>query len=156
MTKRLELLSLLVLCILVLIFPIHVNNLYDTILGRLVLIAILVYFTLNNTTFGLLFALSVIISLSLYFREGLETMNDTTIGEENIETNNENMIKVLTKMEAEEEDKEGIDRQTIEESIRPVSSKEFNSNNNDNNNNEDVMPNDESVESFTQMGSIYN
>jgi hypothetical protein len=155
MTKRLELLGLLVLCTLVLVFPVHINNLYDTILGRLVLIVVLIFLTLNNTTFGLLFALCIIISLSLYFREGMENNDKTgiTIGEENVENNDINKIKVLTSLQEDEEEKEGVDRQTIEESVRPVSSKELN--NQKQNNNEEVMPNDESVEKFSCMGSIY-
>jgi uncharacterized membrane protein YciS (DUF1049 family) len=152
MTKQFEIFSLLVLCILVLSFPNYINNLYETILGRFVLIIVLIYLTLNNITFGLLFALSLIIVLRLYFREGLEN------------NNNDKKIKVLTKMTSKnkenddenDEKNDGIDRQTIEESVRPVSSKELNNQITNNSENNEILPNDTTSEQFTCLDSLYN
>lgn len=59
-----------------------IHNVYNSILGRFFLVAILVFFSMNNLTLGLLFAL-VIISASnqfIPFVEGMEnsTTTDTT------------------------------------------------------------------------------
>lgn len=147
--KNLEFIGLLVLFVLILINPYYVNNLYNTLLGRLALIIVLLYLTINNVTIGLFFALCIIISLSVFFREGFEEAS-VTIGEENVENKDKNKIKVLTKMEAEED---GIDRQTIEESVRAVSSKELPSSKT--NDDDNVSPHDKTIEKFSCMGCPY-
>jgi membrane protein implicated in regulation of membrane protease activity len=157
MTKILQIFSLLVVCILILVFPIHINKIYDTILGRLLLIIVIIYFTLNCQTFGLLIVLSLIISLSLYFREGME--NNTSSIENSVSSQDIDKIKVLTKEDADEDkEKEGIDRQSVEESVRPINSKELNNNKSilPKELQQEVMPNDEMVENFSSMCSSYN
>jgi hypothetical protein len=68
------------------VFPKHVYRLYKTMLGRLVLLSIVVYFTVNNMTLGLLMAL-VIIAASNQFNPFVEGMTSPkTIGEDNEET----------------------------------------------------------------------
>lgn len=67
------------------VFPKHVYRLYKTMLGRLVLLSIVVYFTVNNMTLGLLMAL-VIIAASNQFNPFVEGMTSPkTIGEDNEE-----------------------------------------------------------------------
>jgi hypothetical protein len=67
--------------------PMTVNSIYNTILGRIVLIGIVVFFSINNITLGLLVALAIISALNQFgsFVEGMETMDaPVTIGEDNI------------------------------------------------------------------------
>ena len=66
--------------------PQKVNHVYNSILGRLILIGVVIFFTMNNTTLGLLVALTIISASNQFgffnFREGMES--STTIGEDNI------------------------------------------------------------------------
>lgn len=67
--------------------PMTVNSIYNTILGRIALIGIVVFFSMNNVTLGLLVALAIISALNQFgsFVEGMETMDaPVTIGEDNI------------------------------------------------------------------------
>jgi hypothetical protein len=67
--------------------PITVNSIYSTILGRIVLIGIVVFFSMNNVTLGLLVALAIITATNQFgsFVEGMETMDaPVTIGEDNV------------------------------------------------------------------------
>ncbi len=67
--------------------PMTVNSIYNTILGRIVLIGIVVFFSMNSVTLGLLVALAIITALNQFgsFVEGMETMDaPVTIGEDNI------------------------------------------------------------------------
>ena len=88
--------------------PRFIYSIYDTILGRIVLIGIVLFLTMNNTTLGLLATLVIIISLNQFstFVEGMENATtDTsqtaqtaqtaqTIGDDNAP--NTGNIKVLT------------------------------------------------------------
>ena len=53
-------------------------NLYTTVLGRIALIIFVILLAMHSLAFGLLAALIVIISAQLAFKEGLDTMSDTT------------------------------------------------------------------------------
>ena len=67
--------------------PMTVNSIYSTILGRIVLIGIVVFFSMNNVTLGLLVALAIITATNQFgsFVEGMETMDaPVTIGEDNV------------------------------------------------------------------------
>lgn len=92
--------------------PRFIYSIYDNILGRLVLIGIVLFLTMNNTTLGLLATLVIIISLNQFstFVEGMDNATtDTaqttgttqttgtaqTIGDDNVP--NTGNIKVLTK-----------------------------------------------------------
>jgi hypothetical protein len=67
------------------VFPKQVHHFYKSMLGRLVLISIVVYFTVNNMTLGLLMAL-VIIAASNQFNPFIEGMTSPkTVGEDNEE-----------------------------------------------------------------------
>jgi len=99
------------LALILAINPRLIYNIYDTILGRLVLITIVVFFSMNNVTLGLLVALVLIVVINNYttFAEGMENIStpdtvgaipssDTTpytVGEENIPQTGG--IKVFTK-----------------------------------------------------------
>jgi hypothetical protein len=71
------------------VFPKPVHRLYKTMLGRLVLLSVVIYFTVNNMTLGLLMAL-VIIAASNQFNPFIEGMTSPkTIGEDNEEKKDE-------------------------------------------------------------------
>ena len=61
------------LAIILAINPSIINNVYNTMLGRLVLILVIIFLSMNNVTLGLLVALVLIIVLNEYgsLTEGL-------------------------------------------------------------------------------------
>jgi hypothetical protein len=133
--------SLAILLGMVLILAINprmIYSIYDTILGRLVLIGIVLFLSMNSTTLGLLATLVIIISLNQFstFVEGME--NATTIGDDNVP--NTGNVKVLTKSavtsldntsgsktisELKEAATAGVDREDIKMAIAPKSEKAF-------------------------------
>ncbi len=67
---------LLVLLLFVMLFqPIPLNNIYNTVLGRVSIIVLVVYFTANHTVLGLLAAIILISSLQIS-KEGYEDIED--------------------------------------------------------------------------------
>jgi hypothetical protein len=77
LTKMQGVLGLFTLLVIILITnPGFYNNMYNNVLGRVVLIAILIFFATNNVTLGLLVALIIIIGTNMYFIEGMDTMAD--------------------------------------------------------------------------------
>ncbi len=124
--------------------PKIVNNIYSSIIGRLLLICIVIFFTMNNTTLGLLVALVIITSLNQfgYFVEGMENQTETTIGEDNIQSTG--TTQVLTKSatsslindninsnsnnnkklsEIKEEIASGVDKESIKQALMSKNSK---------------------------------
>ena len=91
------------LAIILAINPKVINNVYNNVFGRIVLLAVIIFLSMNNVTLGLLVALVLIIVLNEYgtFVEGMEnistpdTTNSLTVGEENVPQTG--AIKVLTK-----------------------------------------------------------
>lgn len=88
----------LVFIIILAVFPKQLHRFYKTILGRIVLISIVIYFTVNDMTLGLLMALVIIAAANQFspFVEGMEiqeTGQETgqgqgkTIGDDNEEVN---------------------------------------------------------------------
>lgn len=71
------------LVIILAVNPYLVNNIYNHILGRFALIGIVIFFSMNNLTMGLLLALAIISASNQYspFVEGMQ--NGTTIGKDN-------------------------------------------------------------------------
>jgi cytoskeletal protein RodZ len=64
------------LIIVLIVNPRSLNNLYNNTLGRLALIALIIFFAMHNVTLGLLAALCVIIASNMYMFEGFEGMSD--------------------------------------------------------------------------------
>lgn len=64
----------LVFIIILAVFPKPLHRFYKTILGRIVLISIVIYFTVNDMTLGLLMALVIIAAANQFspFVEGME------------------------------------------------------------------------------------
>jgi len=108
---------LFVLLILVLVIkPSVVKNMYSSFLGRLLLVAIVIFFAMNTMTLGLLTALVFIIfSNMIFFKEGLDNMDTTT--DTTTDTNTDTSTKAVTnkKQEAKESP---IDLETIKNSIQ--------------------------------------
>jgi hypothetical protein len=64
------------LIIVLIVSPKALNNLYNNTLGRLALIALIIFFAMHNVTLGLLAALCIIIASNMYMFEGLEGMSE--------------------------------------------------------------------------------
>ena len=76
-TKMHGVLGLFILLVLVLMIkPDCYNNMYKTVLGRVVLIAIMLFFATNNVTLGLLVALIIILGTNISFVEGMDNQSD--------------------------------------------------------------------------------
>jgi hypothetical protein len=67
----------LMLVVTIAVSPGIINNIYDTILGRIVLLGVVIFFTVHNTTLGLLVALCLIVVSNKYLIEGNENMDDS-------------------------------------------------------------------------------
>ncbi len=83
------------LVIILAVNPKAVNNLYGSLLGRLFLVCVVIFFAMNNTTLGLLAVLAVITASNQFgsfteaklpLAEGMENQTPTTIGEDNTDT----------------------------------------------------------------------
>ena len=126
--------------------PKIVNNIYHSILGRFLLVSIVIFFSMNNVTLGLLLALVIIASLN-QFGSFVEGMTNETIGEENNKKNGSQ--KVLTASATDAAKKKisdlkqeisdgtvGIDKETIKQSIMSKDSKQIPVDSNMNNSSE--------------------
>jgi hypothetical protein len=67
----------LVLVLILALNPKMINNIYDNVLGRIVLICLVIFFALNNVTLGLLVVLIIIAGLNQFgsFTEGFTEGN---------------------------------------------------------------------------------
>lgn len=120
------------LVIILAVNPKIVNDIYNTILGRVFLISIVIFFSMHNTTLGLLIALAIISALNQFgsFVEGME--NPTTIGDDNTDQQN-GSVKVITKDAAKQKLSDlkqdissglsGIDKEDIKAAIMAKDSK---------------------------------
>ena len=170
------------LIIILAVNPRIINNVYSSILGRLVLICIVIFFAMNNTTLGLLVALAIITSLNQFgtFVEGMSNVNadintnadinkDTTIGDDN--NNTPGTIPVLTKSASTNNKKlselksmvtddntSGPDIQSLQAAIMPKPSNSMPLPTNMTSNN-DVSASSENIlsrsEGFSSYGSVY-
>ena len=137
MQKIQFLIGLFVLIVIVLVLnPRVINDIHKTILGRIMLIGLVIFFTAHNTTLGLLVALCLIIAINMFFMEGIDETLSKTIGDDNVTTDStEPTIKVSTtalkEEEKEEENDDGVDKQTVHESIQPIESAAIPVNKND-------------------------
>ena len=113
--QKIQVLFGLFILILIVMFmnPRIINDVNKSVLGRIALIGLVIYFTCHNTTLGLLVALCLIIGINMFVMEGI----DETLAPE---VEEEEEKPVTMSMPTEEED--GIDTQTAHESIQPVES----------------------------------
>ena len=115
--QKIQVLFGLFILILIVMFmnPRIINDVNKSILGRIALIGLVIYFTCHNTTLGLLVALCLIIAINMFVMEGI----DETLAPE-VEEEEEKSVTMPMPMPMEEED--GVDIQTAHESIQPVES----------------------------------
>ena len=156
MYKKHGILGLFLLLIVILVLkPKFILNMYNNILGRVLLIGLVLFFTTYNVALGLLAALCLIIVSNMFFMEGLDNM---TIGDDNVVSPDEAKIKVSTRAEKEEKEKEeevvGVDRQRVHETIQPKSSKTIPVDKNIFNS-EDVSPNESSSQVLEGLMNKY-
>lgn len=109
MYKKHGILGLFLLLVIILMLkPRVLFNLYNNILGRVVLIGVILFFTMFNVTLGLLSALCLIIVSNMFFMEGMDNLNinekpmiqsGLTIGDDNVDgtLNTGDRITVETK-----------------------------------------------------------
>jgi len=103
------------LAIILAVKPRIINNIYNTVLGRLFLIIVVIFFAMHNVTLGLLVVLAIILVTNQFsnFTEGMETMaTPGTIGEENVPITGKQ--KVLTR-DAEKKSSTSSNSPTISE-----------------------------------------
>jgi hypothetical protein len=143
------------LVIILMIKPRVFYNLYNHILGRVLLIGVVLFFTMFNVTLGLLAALCLIIVSNMFFMEGLDNM---TIGDDTVVSPDEAKIKVSTRASKKEKEEEevvvGVDRQRVHETIQPKSSKTIPVDKNIFNS-EDVSPNESSSQVLEGLMNKY-
>ena len=134
-TQRIGALFVALLIILA-VNPKSVNNLYDSFLGRLFLVCVVIFFAINNTILGLLATLTVITSSNQFgsFTEGMDNQDNTdTIGGQTVLTNS--AAKAAKKKLSDDKDKisdikqsinhgtSGIDKEDIKLAIMSKDSK---------------------------------
>ena len=114
-----------VLLIILSIKPQIITNLYSSIFGRLFLILIVLFFSMNNITLGLLTAIIIIISSNMFVIEGMDTMNSTKDNEEEKDITVKD-IKNITETPIDlpqlPDVTQGVDIEAIKESIKSIQS----------------------------------
>jgi hypothetical protein len=60
------------LVVVLIVSPRSINNMYNNILGRVGLIALIIFFAIHNVTLGLLVALCIIVASNMYMFEGFD------------------------------------------------------------------------------------
>jgi hypothetical protein len=151
MYKKHAILGLFLLLVLISVLkPRVILNIYNNILGRVLLIGLVVFFTTCNLALGLLSALCLIIAYNMFFREGLTNLDDNsdqmiqpglTIGDDTLTDSNDSNVKIIVTKDTDtykakdneyestisdlkaEIESDGVDRQSIQESIQAKSSK---------------------------------
>ena len=121
LNKTHGLLVLFIILILVLVInPTFIRNMYSSILGRVTLVFIVLFFAMNNMTLGLLVALLFIVFSNLvyansYSKEGLDNMDTDTN-----ETMDKEKVKEKVKAApvAAPDPSVNIDLETIKNSIQ--------------------------------------
>jgi hypothetical protein len=117
------------LVIILAINPTIVHNMYSSILGRLFLILIVIFFAINNITLGLLIVLTIITALNQYgsfveatlpLVEGMEnTTIDTSKTEENISKKKSELENNITNETA------GVDKEDMKVTMMSKDSKQI-------------------------------
>ena len=157
------------LVVFLIVNPRAIHNMYNNILGRVVLIALIILFSMNNVTLGLLVALCIIIATNMYMFEGLENMpvgakptDATTKPQTDATTKPQTDTINVTTSAAELKDKlkqsnsstttDGIDKVTMESTLMskpansmPVNKSDFSSN--------EVEPSATTKETFGSMSA---
>ena len=130
---------IILLAFILLINKQNLNNIHNSVLGRLIIICIIIFVALKNITLGLLVVFSfILLSSTFNYYEGMENNVPTTIGEDNVssmgsqkvltssatKTSKLNENKVNKNLNKEKDtNKDGIDKESIKLTIMPKNSK---------------------------------
>ena len=126
------------------ISPKTIKDAYDTILGRICLLAVVVFVSNENITLGLLVVLILIISLNMYLIEGLENNQESG-------SKCQNLVSKLKTIVNEE----GVCKETIEDSVKPKSSKSLPPPPPPSSTTSEPAPSDSTTDGFCAMGSPF-
>ena len=96
--------------------PIFYNNMYNNVLGRVVLIAILLFCATNSVTLGLLVALIIIIGTNISFVEGMKNDDTSSDMPKDIRHNDSSDNDVSNQTISEESNDQSNDQSNIQSS----------------------------------------
>ena len=132
--NKMHALSGLFLSLVLILFikPSVLGSLYASLLGRIILILVVLFFAMNNVTLGLLAALVIIIASNMFFHEGLDNMmsetgTTTTTTTNTVPSNISDVVanakeKIQSKMNENNsvpvEENNGVDLETIKASVQ--------------------------------------
>ena len=141
--------------------PKIINNIYDNILGRIFLICVVIFFSINSVTLGLLVVLIIIIASNQFgsFTEGFEQKEQANEQKKQLNEKKEQLNEKKIKEEKAEEPP-GVNLQDLKTTIMSKDSNTILVDKNMNRS-EEVDPSTESMlksnlkESFTLFGSNY-
>jgi membrane protein implicated in regulation of membrane protease activity len=129
MNKMHILSGLLVFLILVLLIsPSLFRNMYSSVLGRIMLVVVVIFFAMNSVTLGLFSALIIIIASNMFYREGLDNMDTTSTSttstpvDSAIEDKKEKADAPMMPNASSSSSPNGVDLETIKQAIQPQSS----------------------------------
>jgi hypothetical protein len=118
-----------VLLIILVLNPRTLINLYSTMIGRCVLIFVVLFFSMNNITLGLLAALIVIIASNMLLFEGMEGMDNmtttsatTSATATTLEQKKANLKSKIDAKKADDATSPAVDLETIKNTIQAKSS----------------------------------
>ena len=118
------------LLVILFVSPRFIRNMYSSMVGRIILIIIVLFFAMNNITLGLLTVLIIIIASNMFLLEGLDNMEENTNVSKGTGTGTGTGTKT-TDDETKETDSSAntiggaigsIDLETIKKAIQPQSS----------------------------------
>jgi len=144
--------------------PKIINNIYENVLGRIFLICVVIFFSINNATLGLLVVLVIITALNQFgsFTEGFEINQSETEGQPVLtkgSVNNVNQI-INNLKKIKEEEASGVNLQDLRNTTMSKDSNTIQVDKNMNSS-EEVSPSTSSTlnsslkENFTLLGSTY-
>jgi hypothetical protein len=144
----------LALVVILTLKPKIINNIYDNLLGRVFLICVIIFVSMNNVTLGLLVVLVIITALNQFgsFTEGFESNGQSVIRAVQMNLNNPNIIK--------EDSISSINLQDLRNTTMPKDSNTIQVDKNMNRS-EEVDPSTSNMlnsnlkENFTLLGSNY-
>jgi hypothetical protein len=143
----------LVLVVILALNPKIINNIYENVLGRIFLICVVIFFSINNTTLGLLVVLVIIAGLNQFgsFTEGFEEKEKEKEGQpvltkgDNVNPIiNKDKLKTISNLKEEGTSGSGVNLQDLRNTTMPKDSNTIQVDKNMNSS-EEVSPSTSSV-----------
>ena len=156
----------LALVVILALNPKIINNIYENVLGRIFLICVVIFFSINNATLGLLVVLVIITALNQFgsFTEGFEPNQGKKEGQSVLTKGvklNTNKLKKISNLKEEKEDgTTGVNLQDLRNTTMAKDSNTIQVDKNMNRS-EEVDPSTSNMlnsnlkDSFTLLGSNY-